>query len=332
MATHDDQQVTDITSNGLHNPSTISRQQTPEEIADLQQIKRHKQRSTVLACAFAIILLSLFGVSIWYTTRNILRRRKKNGEGCRINGNQDMYGLGIRIGLYLQLAVVAFADIAMDQKYAIGQTPAILTFLIAMFVALITMLWSPNTYAVENFLVITMGNGITSILLGGTTRLDPLELVETYFTSFLRFLLWGVWRATSSAYWWTLVNSRYKAMDPGCQSHAWLVFEVQLTGGFQSAHKALNLLSWLGLVHSLIPYFVGTIIFVWTVIVPIRSQQIKDAAGRPISRFQLFFDYLFVEIGQLRGVMFGVSEIFHCWSLVSGAESTWLNTKRKAYS
>ncbi|KAF8466336.1 hypothetical protein BDZ91DRAFT_680976, partial [Kalaharituber pfeilii] len=264
--------------------------------------RESKTRVFVLVISSCILLTTLLSIFIWRTT-TIISNRSKNGTQCvAIPGNQDMYGLGIRLGLYLHLIIIALSDILDSNKNSLALTPNTLWFLIALFAALLTMLQNAETYAIETYIVISLGNGITSILLGGTIKIDPLTLEEAYLTSFGRFMVWGLWRVLSTLYWWSAIDVSSKSDQSTCGNFVWFFLPVNLFGGFRTFHKVMNVFSWVGLIHSILPYFVGTILLLYLLL---RRIDTSKWASQGVSKFMICIDYLFVPIGELRKVVFG---------------------------
>jgi len=260
----------------------------------------------IASLSLSVLITGALAVSIWAVISFKKKHEASDDQShvCpKLNGNQDMYGLGIRLGIYIQLIVTAAADVLGMQHTSLTLAPATLWFLIAMFVALLTMLRDPSTYAMESYVVISLGNGLTWILVGGTIKLNPLTLRETFITSFGRFLICGIWRIGNSVYWWTLRSATYKHIEAGCGPWAWLFVPLKLEGWYNDLQKALNVLSWVFLAYSLVPYIAGSLLLLHL----LSKMDIGDLTERrKLSKTDIAFDYMFVEVGQLRGIVFGV--------------------------
>ena len=264
----------------------------------------------LVSLSLSVLITVALAISTWVTISFKKKHEDSHGQShaCpKINGNQDMYGLGIRLGIYIQLIVTATADVLGMQHTSLTLAPATLWFLIAMFVALLTMLRDSSTYAMESYVVISLGNGLTWILVGGTIRLNPLTLRETFITSFGRFLICAIWRVANSVYWWTLRRSTYKYVEAGCGPWAWLFVPLRLEGWYNDLQKALNVLSWVFLAYSLVPYIAGSLLLLHL----LSKMDIGHLTEqRKLSKTDIAFDYMFVEVGQLRGIVFGVRLAF----------------------
>jgi len=262
-------------------------------------------REKVVACRaytfltlLTMCLVALFTVSTWKSVTELDAQRKLNCQS--IKGNSDMYGLGIRVGVYTQLAVSAFVDSFGDQEYSAGLIPSTLCFLFALSVALSMALYDPNTNSSEVYIIISLGNAVTAVMLSKIAKFNPLKSNESYLLSYGRLLLWGVWRASTSVYWWTLIHENYVDGSATCGTWGWIFFKVDLHGPFRTLNEAINVLEWIALGYFLLAYLIGTILFCYCL------SRMKIAVFVP-SKFVIAFDYLFVSIGTLRQIMYGVS-------------------------
>jgi len=250
-----------------------------------------------------ICLITLFTVSIWKTTVDLGAQRKR---GCpTIKGDNDMYGLGIRLGVYMQLIVSAFVDSFGNQQYSSGLVSSTLWYLFALSAALSMKLRESETYSTEIYIIISLGDAVTTVMLSKIVKFNPLTSNESYLLSLGRLVLWAVWRVSTSIYWFTLLHDyRYGGSDgPNCARWGWIFFKVDLEGSFQEFNEGINLVQWAILCVLLLGYLIGIIIFCYAL------SRIKWDKERPVkvSKFFIAFDYLFVSIGELRQIMYGVS-------------------------
>ena len=251
-----------------------------------------------------ICLITLFSLSIWKTVTDLDEQRKLKCEP--IAGNSDMYGLGIRLGVYMQLVVSAFVDSFGNQAYSSGLVASTLWYLFALSVALSMLLYNPETHSSEVYIIISLGNAVTTVLLSKIVKFNPLTSTESYLLCLGRLLLWGVWRASTSVYWFTLIHDSYVQGSNECGTWGWIFFKVDLYGSFRTFNKVINVLEWVTLGFLLLGYLIGVIIFCHSLL---RMEW--DVKNRvPVSKFLIAFDYLFVSIGELRRIMYGVSHSF----------------------
>jgi len=250
-----------------------------------------------------ICLITLFTLSIWKTVTDLDEQR--NLKCVSIPGNSDMYGLGIRLGVYMQLVVSAFVDSFGNQAYSAGLVASTLWFLFALSVALSMVLYNPDTHSSEVYIIISLGNAVTTVMLNKIVKFNPLTSNESYLLSLGRVLLWGVWRASTSVYWFTLLHSYAQGSDE-CGTWGWVFFRVDLYGPFRALNKAINVLEWIIVGFLLLGYVIGIIIFCYSL------SRIKWDKERPVkvSKFIIAFDYLFVSVGELRQIMYGVSHTY----------------------
>ncbi|KAF8445109.1 hypothetical protein BGX38DRAFT_1197032 [Terfezia claveryi] len=251
----------------------------------------------------SICLITLFTISIWKTITDLEAQRELNCE--TIKGNSDMYGLGIRLGVYMQLTVSAFMDSFGNQAYSAGLVPSTLWFLLALSVALSMVLYDSNTRSSEVYIIIILGNAVMTIMLSKMIKFNPLKSTESYLLFLGRLLLWGIWRASTSVYWFTLLHSYVRGSE-SCGTWGWIFFKVDLYGSFRTFHQVINVVGWVTLGCFLLAYSVGAIIFCYCLCrINLELQKGRHAQ---VSKFSIFWDYLFVSIGQLRQTMYGVNE------------------------
>lgn len=214
---------------------------------------------------------------------------------CEIIGNQDMYGLGIRIGIYLQLLTTVLIDAFGSPDHAVSITPGNLWFLIAMFVGLANFARDPSFNAAEGYIIVSLGSGITLAIMGGTMSLNPENIKEGCLSSFSRYILWALWKGYSTRFWWEFLDSPQKT---GCDSFGWLFVKVKLFGWFRVFHKVLNICEWVVWGILVFPYPFGLILLLYFLVH-------LDTRGWGVSKFTIFIDYLFVPIGTVHYIVFG---------------------------
>lgn len=225
---------------------------------------------------------------------------EKNDGSCDIVGNQDMYGIGIRVGIYLQIFITAMVDAFGTPEHAASIAPANLWFLVAMFVAISTYAWNEGLPAVEGYLLISLGDGITLTVLGGVTKLNPEELEESCLYSFSRYLVWGLWKIYNATYWWK---------DPSvtkCGATGWLFTSVSLLGWFRVFHKILNLIEIIFWLFAVAPY---PFALMWLVYALIRLDT-SDWGNKKVSKWTMFCDSWFVSTGEMHKIAYGSQKVW----------------------
>lgn len=252
----------------------------------------------------SICLITLFTVSIWKTVTDLDAQRKLNCE--TIKGNSDMYGLGIRLGVYIQLTVSAFMDSFGNQAYSAGLVPSTLWFLLALSVALSMVLYDSNTRSSEVYIIIVLGNAVTTIVLSKMAKFNPLKTTESYLLFLGRLLLWGIWMASTSVYWFTFLHS-YVRESESCGTWGWIFFKVDLYGSFRTFNQVINMVEWVILGCLILAYLIGAIIFCYCLCR--INLELQEGRHAQVSKFAILWDYLFVSIGQLRQIMYGVNEL-----------------------
>ncbi|KAF8244988.1 hypothetical protein K440DRAFT_635450 [Wilcoxina mikolae CBS 423.85] len=179
---------------------------------------------------------------------------------CQTPGNQDMYGIGIRIVIYLQLLTTTAVDAFGDADHAASIAPNNLWFLIAMLVALLLMISNNNFRGVEGYIIISLGNGITLTMMGGITKLYPGKIRESCLSSFSRYIVWALWKGVSAVFWWRLLESSLKE---DCGIFGWFFGRVGLLGLFRTFHKVFNIVEWTLWLLMMAPYPVGLVLLIY---------------------------------------------------------------------
>jgi len=252
---------------------------------------------TFIVLPLSICLITLFSVSIWKSLRDLDAQRVLNCPS--IDGNNDMYGLGIRLGVYMQLTASAFVDTFGNQQYSSGLVASTLWFLLALSVASGMELSDPNTQSSELYIIVSLGNAVTTVLLSKLFKIDPLKSTESCLLYIGRFVLWGVWRATTSMYWFSILYSYVQGSD-GCGTWGWIFFKVDLNGSFRTYNQIITMAEWVILSLLLLAFIIGAIIF--CVSLCIINPDLGEGHAQ-VGRFGIAWDYLFAEIGQVRLIL-----------------------------
>ncbi|KAI5837078.1 hypothetical protein DFP73DRAFT_636416 [Morchella snyderi] len=220
---------------------------------------------------------------------------------CMVAGNPDMYGLGIRIGIYLQLLTSAFVDSFGSQDHRSALGPVNLYFLMAIFTAMMISMWTNNFDIVGGYIVLSLGNGITMTLLGATIKLDPRKIKEGSLAAVSRLVSWAMWKCCGAIFWWYLLDHSRTAYAPSCTRLGWIFGPIELSGWFQTFHKVLNTAEWTVWLVGVLPYLFG-IYLLLSFLIGFESYEWH---GQRVSKLLLFCDYLFVPIGEIDEIVFG---------------------------
>ena len=155
---------------------------------------------------------------------------------CGFKGNSDIYGIGIRIGYYTQTLSTWFANYFVLSE-AKSLRPTNLLFFLAVFVGLIWLSHqSPNTFAIEAFLLLQLlfATWYTGILNRGRFskkywRFSPMRSVISSVTM-MAVLGYNAW------FWWSGLDRMERTP---CGSFAFFMAKVELFSWYRSAYRAL---------------------------------------------------------------------------------------------
>lgn len=161
---------------------------------------------------------------------------------CQFDGNSDMYGLGIRIGFYLQWFALIFAN-WMAPKEVPGLRFTYAVFVTATFLALMIQTPRKNLQIVEIYIVLLLTFGFYLFLVplylwrlvtGFNTELDPTRhpIVSPSTASNIlnhvlvsTVVLYEVW------FWFARIP---QLGDQNCQQYGFLFAKIRLDNkGFQ---------------------------------------------------------------------------------------------------
>lgn len=245
---------------------------------------------------FCLLIVTVTAPSVWQAVS--WSSDKHADPSCSIAGDQDMYGLGVRLGIYMQLLTTTVVDVFAQPEDAANLTPTNLWFLVAVFVAVqLRRLLSTSSNVAEAYIVISLGNGITLTILAGTLRLHPEGLKENSFTAMCRFLAWGMWKTCSVRFWWVVLD---RLESSPCPAFGWLIAPVRLDGWFRIFHKALNTTEWAIWLILFLPYVAG-IFFIASCVCQLRDP--------PKARGRIVLDLPFVPVEDMHRIIFGNSRV-----------------------
>jgi len=146
-----------------------------------------------LAAIVGIISLSV-SLSISIPAISAAQRERSRLECKTIEGNRDMYGIGIRIAIYLQGVMTIFGEVYnSDPKYATALTSVNLWFVWALIIAAYFCKYRIQLHDVD--MTKSLGDIIVNISLG-SLLLPPRQLdIESVLTRVMRWVTFSVWHA-----------------------------------------------------------------------------------------------------------------------------------------
>jgi hypothetical protein len=125
--------------------------------------------SYAIPLVLPIVLISELGAHIQHRTVDPGSCIVRVSGGCGFVGNSDVYGLGVRLGVYLQWISTVLANVYLPNERR-GMVAASLAYSIAMFIALLVLVFDGSClYMVEVIVLLyLLVGGVTSI--AGTYR------------------------------------------------------------------------------------------------------------------------------------------------------------------
>lgn len=170
-------------------------------------------------------------------------------------GNNDMYGIGIRLATYIQLFIWCVSrPLGRSNGHAslmrsLGTVN--LWFLIAYITAFFLVLRDDEVQVIDLYIITIMGDGLM-----GTMIIPPLAPkwsynYETMGPKLSRAVLHGCWRACTLFFWWYVVPQRLGDLPPDqCEQYGYFVVRMRLANG-----SSLHTLHRVGTVIDCLMYF-----------------------------------------------------------------------------
>ncbi|EEP81566.1 predicted protein [Uncinocarpus reesii 1704] len=231
-------------------------------------------------------------ISVWKTLSQLPGRDAE--PNCLIHGDPDMYGLGVRLGLYMQLLTTTTIDVFAKPEDAADLAPTNLWYLLAVFLAIQSRgFLLPGANPVNTFIIISLGNGITLTVLTGTLRLNPKGIKESCLAATSRFIIWALWKTSSVRFWWIALNHGHSS---NCPEFGWFFSPVHLHGWFKVFHQALNTAEWVLWLVFFFPYLVG-LFFITITIAKLRNP--------PANRSRILWSLFFTPVEEVHRIIFG---------------------------
>jgi len=165
---------------------------------------------------------------------------------CVINGNADMYGLGIRLGFYLQWFAGIMANILLVREEITAIRFTLTSFIAATFIGLVVQTARAGLSAVDIYIICLMSFGshyflvptfLWRVVTCFSPRLDPTRWsVVLHGTIYLLFS--SVLLASTTGYQlWFWISGIYK-FDTGCPQSGFLFTRLPLTS---SSLRSVNI-------------------------------------------------------------------------------------------
>ena len=169
-----------------------------------QRIKRQIYGLSFLSLYCCCCFLETNFWFAWYTFSLITINNKKIKEECpMMRGNADIYGIGIRIAIYLQMVYTVLVQCLSPKNMGLVG-PINIWFLFTLMVVMCATLGASGSPA-ELFLLHALGSGLKGLVLGPVFRQLPELALENQFTSFARVIVSGLWLGYSSNLWWSVL-------------------------------------------------------------------------------------------------------------------------------
>ncbi|KAI4865269.1 hypothetical protein F4820DRAFT_469917 [Hypoxylon rubiginosum] len=153
-----------------------------------------------------------------------------NAPTCPIEGNSDLYGLGVRLGLYLQFIALVLARPSAKRAFDAINTSTI-AFILANFVVLIQQSSLRELYAPEAYLLFYLLVPQLVVNVFGTN----LQAID--YRGVIAILLWGAFCFYYSWFWWVGLDVLKRST---CEDEFGFFFtKVSLRGWFRTFNKVI---------------------------------------------------------------------------------------------
>ncbi|KAL7271384.1 hypothetical protein RUND412_005866 [Rhizina undulata] len=210
--------------------------------------------------SFFVLVLSVpsIAASISFSNINLIARDASpqcyvpSVDACGFKGDGDTYGLGIRIGFYLQWISVCLAVVFYPDE-AIALRGANSCFQASMLFGLIyNTVNNPELYAAEALLVVNMG--LVGISFAWYSVDELVDMMAEKYSKSLKIPTIGalIWLYIALGYllyavWFFYVGMNCMKRDP-CSTYTFLIAKVDIYGSFRTFAKVFySLLACLGI-------------------------------------------------------------------------------------
>lgn len=153
---------------------------------------------------------------------------------CGFDGNPDLYGLGVRTGIYIQAVSFFLAAFHLKKESAYLQSSAFV-FLLAIFIALIRETANRTLRAPEAALISWMiGYQMMGVVAISPAALSAGALLRMAFVLFIfmGYIGYNGW------FWWTGLKVLPQPA-PGCVEYGYMFAKVNIRGWFQTVSKVM---------------------------------------------------------------------------------------------
>lgn len=157
---------------------------------------------------------------------------------CGFDGNQDLYGLGVRVGIYIQVVSFFLASTQLKKQSAYLQSSSFI-FLFAIFIALVRetanrTLRTPEA-AMINWLILYQIIGVVATVSGPMSTSTILRLCMVWFVvpAQIGYNFW---------FWWVGLDV-LPGPEPGCKEFGYFFTKVNIRGWFRTLNKVMMTLA-----------------------------------------------------------------------------------------
>ncbi|KAI1769142.1 hypothetical protein GGR53DRAFT_528981 [Hypoxylon sp. FL1150] len=151
---------------------------------------------------------------------------------CPIEGNSDLYGLGVRLGLYLQFIALVLARPSAKRAFD-NINISTIAFVLANFIVLIQQTSSRDLYAPEAYLLFYLLVPQLVVNMFGT-ELKPGKIESR---GIIAILLWGAFCFYFTWFWWVGLDVLKRST---CEDEFGFFFtKVSLRGWFRTFNKVI---------------------------------------------------------------------------------------------
>ncbi|KAB5554460.1 hypothetical protein GE09DRAFT_128712 [Coniochaeta sp. 2T2.1] len=151
---------------------------------------------------------------------------------CGFDGNPDLFGLGVRVGIYIQMISFVLAGVFLPRESAYLQGSAFV-FLLAIFIALIRETVAKTLHATEvalvAWLIIYQVIGVSSTLTKHLTVSSAVRMVLAFFI-FPPFVGYMVW------YWYVGIDT---LPEGACGEYGFFWTKVNVRGWYRTLNKVI---------------------------------------------------------------------------------------------
>lgn len=156
------------------------------------------------------------------------------GSKCSIEGDPDVYGIGIRIGLYLQWAAVSVATIFNPSQTRISRTTSNI-LIISVFINTFRTVSEDNLVALEWYIV----TWLTFVLNVGNVPINLVRLHESTGSFAAMLLLWLCIIATQPWLYFIGVDSGRRI---GCDVRVFFFGSISVYGKWREFGRAFSII------------------------------------------------------------------------------------------